>query len=609
MEELFKHYNPNHAADRGFGEVMEFLYDQRSAANSFGAMSLDYPPALSAQPNDPSTGKARTLTAQQGFLWDSGAAFGAVGGPMGARIGPGWIPAGSLSGGGYDIPDSTRNNILSLARGMTIFNPLVSHAASLFATFSVGEGVKFNVGEDVSGKKPAKDAPDTSTKSKVVGKDSGPPPKSRAQQVLDNFVSNPRNRGVMSPIGQQAVVQRFVPDGELFLGLFFEPGDGSNCEIRTFDPREMIRIYYNPQDAAQPWVYQRTYCLPNSTPITKYYRDWTDEKTGGQMPVDDLMVGTLTAPALGLVTGKDGRTYIPFETAKVYHVAWGMGRRGVSMLAAALPWAQAHKRFMEARISIEQSLARFAWHNKTKGTPQDVAAEKARFQSTAATGRESNPAPAAGSILFTSGGSDMKPFGQDTGADSAKVDGAMLIQMFAISLGLFPHYLGSGEAFRLATATAMEPPMRKLFLRFQTIWDQVYTDIINLLFKTCSVPKKESYVRVDFPELWNVDVPALIDAMANMAQAIPAVLEIDEVMKILLLHVGVSDPQALWNLIGPKIKGRIEKMNDARVMGPNGGVRPAGASDDKRTPQPGGKNSNTKPKPSKTTTKTKKAVK
>lgn len=599
INDILRHHNPRAAAAEGFGEIVGFLSGQQSGAYNFGAMSLDYPPELSPTPNDPKTGKPREVTAAQGFLWDTGgAAFGAN--PMAGRMGPGWIPLGALSGAGYDIPDSSRINILRLARGMTIFNPLCSHAASLFTTFSVGEGVKFNVGEEVSQKGKTKEKP-----AKTEQPTLAPGEVSRAQKVLDNFVNNPRNRGVMAPIGQQALVQRFVPDGELFLALFLKPGDGSDSEIRSIDPAEILRIYYNPEDAAQPWVYHRQYCLPDSTPVSKYYRDWTDPKTGGMMPVDALKAGNMTGPTLGLITDKNGKTYIPFEQAKIYHLPWGMGRRGVSMLTAALPWAQAHKKFMEARIAIEQSLARFAWHNKTKGTPQDVAAEKGRFQSTAATGRETNPAPAPGSILFTSGGSDMKPFGQDTGADSAKVDGSMLIQMFAIALGLFPHYLGSGEAFRLATATAMEPPMRKLFLRFQTLWDQVYTDIITQLFKVCGVPKKESYVRVDFPELWNVDVPALIDAMARLFQSSPWAAEIDEVDKILLMHLGVSDPQALWNQIGPALKKRIVEMNDARVVGPNGGVQNASAADDKRTPRPGGSNANVKKtsKTSKTPTK------
>jgi len=46
---------------------------------------------------------------------------------------------------------------------------------------------------------------------------------------------------------------------------------------------------------------------------------------------------------------------------------------------------------------------------------------------------------------------------------------------------VFPHWLGRGEAFRLATASAMAQPVLKAFRRYQLWWADVWRDLVDLV--------------------------------------------------------------------------------------------------------------------------------
>lgn len=463
----------------------------------------------------------------------------------------GWTGVGGVSQSGYDVPDIARINIVKRARYESVFNPLCIHAVRLYRIFSVGQGVKFNTKE-----------------------------KGKAKTVLEEFLGNVKNRSVMGYFGQNDLVDAYTVDGEMFVAAFMKMGGrGDEMNVRRMDPLEIRRIICNPEDGNEPWIYERVRTV-GATEEKKYYADWAWKVNGK----------TMEGRAWKVVgEGGVGETEVKLEPALVYHVKNGLGQRGISFLAGALPWANAFRKFMEARVSVQRTIATFAQQLTMKAKSTDIAAMKSRLQSGVATDseyRETNSAPTPGSWFISNDKAKLTPVVQETGAEAAKVDGNMIILMFCLSLSIFPHYMGAGEAFRLATATAMEPPMKKLFLSHQTLWEQVYTDLVKMVFDRAEVPKTQQYIRIDFPEIWQQDIPMLIEALARLFQSAPWLTEIDEVNKIVLMHLGVEDPEALWSQVKPKISARIEEMNDSRVMGPNGGQTNASAADDKRTQQP-----------------------
>lgn len=466
----------------------------------------------------------------------------------------GWTGLGEIWTGTYDIPDQVRINILKRARYESVFNPLCIHAVKLYRMFSVGQGIKFNTDTDGKAKK--------------------------AKKTLEGFLGNTKNRGVMGYFGQNELVDTFTVDGEIFIAAFMaKGGKPEDMNVRRIDPMEVRRVVCNVEDAEEAQVYERCRIV-GTREEKRYYADWA-WKVNGQ---------TMEGRTVKIVAAEsDGTVEVQTEKALMYHVKNGLGKRGVSFLAGALPWGNAFRKFMEARVGVQRSIAQFAQQLTMKAKSSELAAMKARLQSGVATSsdyRETNPAQTPGSWFISNDKAKLTPMVQETGAEAAKVDGNMLILMFCLSLSIFPHYMGAGEAFRLATATAMEPPMKKLFLSMQTLWEQVYTDLVKLLFERANVPETQRYVRIDFPEIWQQDIPMLIEALARLFQSAPWLTEIDEVNKILLMHLGVEDPQALWNQIQGPIMARIKEMNDSRVMGPNGGQTNASAADDKRTKQP-----------------------
>ena len=466
----------------------------------------------------------------------------------------GWTGLGAQFEGSWDVPDQVRISILKRARHESVFNPLCIHAVKLYRMFSVGQGVKFN----------------TKTEGKAQ----------KAKKTLDGFLGNTKNRGVMGYFGQNELVDSFTVDGEIFVAAFMERGRaGEEMNVRRIDPMEVRRIVCNVEDVGEVQVYERVRTV-GVTEDKRYYADWAWKVNGQTMEGRTVKV-----------VGEDGTGSVEVKTEKalMYHVKNGLGRRGVSFLAGALPWGNAFRKFMEARVGVQRSIAQFAQQLTMKAKSSDLAAMKARLQSGVATSsdyRETNPAQTPGSWFISNDKAKLTPVIQETGAEAAKVDGNMLILMFCLSLSIFPHYMGAGEAFRLATATAMEPPMKKLFLSHQTLWEQVYTDLVELLFERANVPETQRYIRIDFPEIWQQDIPMLIEALARLFQSAPWLTEIDEVNKIILMHLGVEDPQKLWSEIQAPIMARIKEMNDSRVMGPNGGVTNASSADDKRTKQP-----------------------
>lgn len=477
-------------------------------------------------------------------------------------------------GSDYDIAPEVRTRIVKLARSMKVFNPLVKHTVGLFRMFSVGCGIKFST-----------TPPQDGQKSKQRNR------KSRAEQVFENFSKSPLNRNFMSFDGQEKMVEREIVDGEVFLAMLFPKNtSGSNARIRAINPLEIELIVTNPEDAEEVWFYVRRFKdkLNNKSKVV-FYKHWAWEHKGNSIGISEVLGKGEGIEGSALKGYVEGNT-IRFADPVIYSMRNGLGTRGVSHLSASLPWANAYRRYMESRLAVMAARARHAREISAKGTRDDIASIKSRLESgikSTSDYTENNPPNTAGADLLHSPTIELKNIDQDTGAESAKVDGNMIITMYCAGVDLFPHWMGAGEAFRLATASSMEPPIRKLFSSYQTKWEQAYTDIIKYLFSQAGVPKEQQFVRVDFPELWSIDVPELIEAMARMFQSSPWLAEIDEVVLVILMHLGIENPRQLWDGVREKINQRIEKMNDERVIGPNGGQSNASASDDNRTPQPG----------------------
>jgi hypothetical protein len=68
-----------------------------------------------------------------------------------------------------------------------------------------------------------------------------------------------------------------------------------------------------------------------------------------------------------------------------------------------------------------------------------------------------------------------------TGAGDAKTDGEALAWQALLGFGLFPHYAGMGDAYRLATATSMEKPLLMQWSRYQLFWSAQFRKMVRIV--------------------------------------------------------------------------------------------------------------------------------
>ncbi len=397
--------------------------------------------------------------------------------------------------------DTNRVETVRRARAYYYRDPLSKQAIRLWTDYALGRGINWKAKED------------------------------NAREVLHEFWNAPVNEPILSNQGQTKSSDKVLTDGEIFFVFFMGAGP---VKIRRIDPLEITEIITDPDDIETKKLYKREWTTRQGKSNTKYYRDWANEDKDGEWP--DMSGGMQSATADGIVY------HVPFRT---------LGLRGVSLLFGGMDWSKAHRKFLEARASITQAMARFAWKAKIKGTPAQVSAERSRWQSTlATTGQETNPPPAPGATFVENEGYDLTPIKTETGAGAAKIDANMLLQMFGTAVGIFPHYFGAGEAFRLATATAMERPMRVQFEAYQQLWADVYDNIFDFVMADANIPEKDRFVDIDFPPIVEKDANEKIKSILEIVQVMPD-LDVVEMRKLILTSLGINNPDEVLGNIKP----------------------------------------------------------
>jgi hypothetical protein len=419
----------------------------------------------------------------------------------------GWTQINSTTGGG--IADGQRKSVVRRARTYFDTDAASKQIVRLWTNFGIHRGISAKATSDV-GKK-----------------------------ILRTFWKGRHNRSVFSYWGQRRSSDSLLVDGELALAIGW-PDSKRGLKVRRMDPLQISRIITDPEDASVVWYYRREFRVNSDNDERKYcYQDiYAPPDTPPPGEIEDL------------------EDYKYQEDAKVYFVPWdSIGLRGNSLLTTSLDWTKAHRKFMEARTAIERALAKFAWRHKIKGGASAVAAKIAELQSSLVTQTtESNPPPAPGSDWVENLGYDLTPIKVDTGAGNAQIDGAMLIMMVGLGPGVFPQYLGSGESFRLATATAMESPMLKQFESYQELWKTIYLELLDYALdpdvETRGIVEDEpGEFEVEVPPILNRDVPRTIAALAKMLGQIPELANTDGVREWLLTQLGVEDPGVVMDQV------------------------------------------------------------
>ncbi len=419
-----------------------------------------------------------------------------------ARDDAGWVRLGTTESSG--LIDMTRAYSVRRARAYYDRDPLSKQAVRTWTNFTLGRGITFKAKED------------------------------NAQAILRAFWDAPVNEPILSNMGQRKSNDKLLVDGEVFFIFFAAAGQ---VKVRRVDPLEITEIITDPDDVETRRLYRRQWTNAQGKTQDKYYLDWSvaSKDAGKEWPDAGGVLKKRTA---------DGVIYhVPFNTLSL---------RGISLLFAGMDWAKAHRKFLEARASITQALARFAWKAKIKGSSAQVAAVRQQWRSTLSSGgsEETNPPPASGATFVENEGYDLKPIKTETGASAAQVDANMLLGIFGASVGILPHYFGAGEAFRLATAKAMELPMLVQFEAHQQFWADVYDNIFTYVMTKNNIPPDKQFVDIDFPPIVEDELAPRIEAITKAVVAFPE-LDGNDLRKLVLTTLGVNNPDEVLKGIAP----------------------------------------------------------
>lgn len=295
------------------------------------------------------------------------------------------------------------------------------------------------------------------------------------------FWDAPRNSCVLGQRNIHELSERILTDGEIFFVFFTSTVDGVTT-VRTIMTEEITELIGTPDDDGQTVFYKREY-TPKGKASNEvvYYTDWRIDKGSPEYNNSKDAIKKKDSKAkFADEQGDEKRTSVKMLMAARNQ----MGGRGWPLLTSSAPWARTYKQFLEDRASVARAVAMYVDKIDVKGGQRAVDYVINRLQSGLVEGNnyyDNNPRPTAGSSWVQNEAIDRTRQSLSTGAGDAQKDGAMLIGQALLGGGLFPHYAGFGDAYRLATATAMELPVLKRMQRYQTFWSSVWSDMATIV--------------------------------------------------------------------------------------------------------------------------------
>ena len=364
-------------------------------------------------------------------------------------------------GGGTTATDSERRRVVDEARRLWRYDVVTQQVIRLWTNYGFGENIEV--------------LPDDET----------------AQEVWTEFWTADRNQNVLAADVLHELSDDVLVDGEIFLAFYASELDGE-CTVREICNDQITELLTDPEDDSQVLAYKREWIDAQNRTHTLYYLDW-------QADPDKLPEGLLPRDAERADEAKPG-TYVC-----LLHIAHDRkgGLRGWPLMAAGAPWSREHKRFRENRAAVSAAIAMYVQKIKHSGGTRAQDAIRNKLNSALAnsgTNYETNPPAVAGSTWLENQAATLERLPMGTGASDAKTDGEALLQMAGLGGGVFPHYLGAGDAFRLATATSMEQPLLRQWSRYQIFWSAQFRKMARIVLFM-----KERYGRTSY-ETWEVQV-------------------------------------------------------------------------------------------------------
>ena len=356
----------------------------------------------------------------------------------------------------------------------------------------------------------------------------------KAQPIWDEFWNADRNQSVLASDKIQNLSYDVLVDGEVFLPIYTSIADGLST-IRTIDPKEITAFVTEPRDRNEVLFYKRTWTARGKQAEDLYYPDWLaalNAKPGEDRIGDDqrrmgVVPKKILPPKANVAAGSQTNVLM----LPILHNCKD-GLRGWPLMTAGAPWVREHKRFRENRAAVSAATAMYVNKLKAQTGSRGIDALRSQIQSSMVTSGhtyETNPAAPAGSTWLENEAADLQRLGQGTAAGDAKVDGEGLLMMAGLGGGLYPHFLGAGDSYRLATATAMEAPVFRQFSRYQAFWAAQFRKMVRIVLEAHSTLMGAEFTSYDAvvstDRLVEADLQVISGSIHNVIHAllVPAI--------------------------------------------------------------------------------------
>ena len=340
------------------------------------------------------------------------------------------------------------------------------------------------------------------------------------KEIWDDFWNNPENQYIFNEREINQLSNKLQVDGEYWFAQFISTIDGSST-MRIIETDDIVKLYCEQDDKTAPVYYRREWWSDEygSTFNKLYYRDFRATDEQAQSVKEKILEDDEDA--------EFAEDQVETTDVVVLHVKYrDIHGRGWPFLTAGFAWSRGYKGFLEDRATINKAAAAVVEKVKVKGGQRMVDAVKQRLQSSIVNGSnrtETNPPPASGSIWVENQALDREWMSRPTNAADAEKDGIAILSQVALAGKIYPHYLGRGEYYRLATATAMEGPTFRSFNRYQSFWSSIWRTLVSMVANA-----KVKYTNITFESL-GVDVYPEVDV--NTDRIIDtSVDELDEMM-------------------------------------------------------------------------------
>lgn len=466
------------------------------------------------------------------------------------------------------VSQSGIRQMIGITEASYLTNPLIHHAVEVQANYVFAQGVSIRA-------KPTQEVND----------------------VLQAFWDDPLNQAELTT--QQALREKEIAlrlQANIFF-VFFPNVFSGHTRIRTIPVREILAggIITNPQDKKEPWYYHR---------IWDEYKLNLDTGRADASPTrmeayyPDYKYNPEFKPPT--INGKPVKWLSP-----VYHVkvgAIGDMLFGIPEIYSALDWARAVRLDLEDYATLRRALARFAWLLTVKGGKEGVKQGKAKLQSALGFDhfRDTNPAPAAGSVAVADDTRNLAPI-RTAGAAPSPEEGRRLWLMVSAGTGIPETILaGNADVGNLATARTLDRPTELQMRNQQALWETilqnvgryvigrsaaapqgaVMADIVDGVIEFPRVRRNRKLVQqrlevvVNFPKILEPDttknVKAVVDAATLAGKTSTGMFPDEDLLRRLLEALGENDIDgAIVMIEQERAKAEVKAATDQQVPPPS----------------------------------------